>query len=633
MSAIWGVLDDKGNKIVEETSESMKKAFHNCVFDEVHTVSDLNIMMGCGMSYIRRDEEVLLPIYEVDTHLMIAGDVYLDNCEELIKELNLSKTIFDTEIVLEIYKRDKKNFISRLNGSFSFCIYNTISKELLCAVDPTSARCLYYHFDGEKFYFSTLFQGILNAVGLPFEYNKRWITDFLAIDNLAMTSECRETPYQGIYKLEPGELLTFLDGKITRSYYWSPSKNKRKKESGEYKQDFIDLYETIIKESIQTRGEVSILLSGGLDSTSVACIASEYLREKGKVLHSYTSIPEEGFLTQRESVYLTNERELVEKFVKEIGNIDSNFCDLQGQNSWDNAKELMNILEMPYKALQNIDWIYECMIRASKKGCKILLNGQYGNATVSFGNFDIYFKSLLRRGKILSLCKELNELSKRHKLSKRRMFKNTVTLLFPIFSKESVERRAYDGHTYENKTLAKCYHTKKRFKKAKINANLHTPTMKEVKEDMYLKRALSQIGEIETKLSLATGVLIKDPTRSREMIQFCYNLPEDQFVYHGVERRLIREYMKDKIPSKILSETLRKKGVQSADFIFKIDRVRKSIYEEIKLILNEEVKHYIDTSLYEKDISILLKSLEENQSSEVTKLLYTGLMLRFLQNC
>jgi asparagine synthase (glutamine-hydrolysing) len=157
--------------------------------------------------------------------------------------------------------------------------------------------------------------------------------------------------------------------------------------------------------------------------------------------------------------------------------------------------------------------------------------------------------------------------------------------------------------------------------------------MKEVKEDMYLKRALSQIGEIETKLSLATGVLIKDPTRSREMIQFCYNLPENQFVYHGVERRLIREYMKDKIPSKILSETLRKKGVQSADFIFKIDRVRKSIYEEIKLILNEEVKHYIDTSLYEKDISILLKSLEENQSSEVTKLLYTGLMLRFLQNC
>ncbi len=631
MSAIWGILAGRDKKIAKEASESMKKAFEHCVFDELHTISDSNIMMGCGMLHLMKDREPLLPVME--SFLIFTGDVYLDNGEELLKEYQLNKDLSDSEILFELYKRDSSNFISELNGSFAFSIYNTKSEELLCAVDPTGSRCLYYHFDGEKFYFSTLIQGILNVSKKTFKYNKRWITDFLAIDNLAMTSECRETPYQGIYKIEPGEVLVYLHGNITRRYYWSPMKNHEKK-NREYKKEFNSLYESTVKQSLRTTGEVSILLSGGLDSTSVACLASRLLKEQGKALYSYTAVPEEGFLSKRESVYLTNERELVEDFVREIGNIDSNFCDLQGQNSWDNAKVLMNILEMPYKALQNIDWIYECMNRASKKGCRILLNGQYGNATVSFGNFDIYFKSLLHKCKVVTLYRELKALSRRHGLSRRRMVKNTLLLLCPFFSKESSDRRAYEGHTYENKRLSRYYHTKKRFRKEKINANPRTPTMREARQDMYLKRALSQIGEIETKLSLAAGILIKDPTRSKEMIQFCCELPESQFVHHGVERRLIREYMKEEIPSKILDVTLRKKGVQSADFVFKVDRDRERIYKELKHILRDsEAKHYIDVLLYEKDLTVFLETLEENQSSEVTKLLYTGLMLHFLQNC
>jgi asparagine synthase (glutamine-hydrolysing) len=76
-------------------------------------------------------------------------------------------------------------------------------------------------------------------------------------------------------------------------------------------------------------------------------------------------------------------------------------------------------------------------------------------------------------------------------------------------------------------------------------------TVREMRPLMADKNALLQSGEIITHFSLITGVLFRDPTVDRRMIELCMQLPESQFVYRGTERRLVREYLKGYIPEEI----------------------------------------------------------------------------------
>ena len=71
---------------------------------------------------------------------------------------------------------------------------------------------------------------------------------------------------------------------------------------------------------------------------------------------------------------------------------------------------------------------------------------------------------------------------------------------------------------------------------------------------MYDRNALRQIGEYEVKLSLATGVIPRDPTRDPRLIELVLALPVEQFVQNGRDRRLVREYMDDRIPAEVLAE-------------------------------------------------------------------------------
>lgn len=642
MSAIWGIIDLENREIDKGIFEKMKSPYKECMIDTFSEINRRYAFMGCGIQYFTKEDELtVVPVYEEKEHLLFTADVYLDNREEILLKLNIKKQEWDkhadTELILESYKAWGEECLNYLEGSYAFVIYNDEKNEVICVADPTSSRCLYYYKNESRFYFSTLIKPILEAVEDKISYNERWLVDFLAMESLATTTECVETPYKGIYKLEPGQCIIINQHHSKKIQYFNPLKGIKKLKldsDEEYKKAFREVFISSVKECLRSREKTGILLSGGLDSTSIACLAAKQLEEHNQMLYSYTSVPEEGYVSDYDPYYIVNEKESVECTKAFTGNMISYYCDMKGKNAWDSIGRLLKILEVPYKAFQNMQWIYTCMMKAREDGCRIMLSGQYGNVTISYGGVDTYLPYLLRTGKAITFWNQLNVLCRKYHTGRKRIIGDVLRSILPNCIVKIGQLNNHElKDSYVSRQLLRKYKVKWHFWKKNINFGRDVSiSMKEVHQDMYMKTALSQIGEAETKLSLATGVLMKDPSRSKKIILFALSLPLKQFVRDGRGRRLIREYMKECMPEEILKKTAASKGLQSADFGWRLEKRKKEIIEHVKKAISEEN----EIKLFNKNkVLELLEEYTDNtiklENYQIRKLLYIIEMYEFIK--
>ena len=256
-------------------------------------------------------------------------------------------------------------------------------------------------------------------------------------------------------------------------------------------------------------------------------ILTPYLAARGKKLYSFTAVPEEKERARIPGQYaVEDERSSVELVRRFHGNLEPEYLvtnrgDLLAEN-----RRLWEVLEVPCKAVLNLPWMYESYRLAAQKDCGILLSGQYGNITISYGDFRSLFLTLLHQGRIKELVREINVYSRKYRRSRKWIWRDLLT--------------AEAGGDHEA-----------------------------VSRYMYDKSALRQIGEYEVKLSLATGVVPRDPTRDKRLIALVLSLPVEQFTHAGQERRLVRQYLQGKIPEEILADEFHKgrQGVGSGELL------------------------------------------------------------------
>ena len=110
-------------------------------------------------------------------------------------------------------------------------------------------------------------------------------------------SEATETIYKEIYQLEPAHYMVITKNNIVKNKYWNPLKDVKPlklKNHDEYVKRFLEIFEEAVKCRLRTVGQVGIMVSGGLDSGSIAAIASKELKKEEKVLNGYSFLPIES---------------------------------------------------------------------------------------------------------------------------------------------------------------------------------------------------------------------------------------------------------------------------------------------------------------------------------------------------
>jgi len=208
--------------------------------------------------------------------IVFNGEIY--NYLELKKELlglgHQFQSTSDTEVIIEGYKQWGDKVLEKLNGAFAFAIFDSIKHKLLLARDRAGEKPLFYGFNNNTFYFSSELKGLTTLLNKSPIINQDSLDLFLTFGYVPGDSSI----IKNIHKLEAGKALTFsLDTyEISINSYWNLPPVSSCKEAS--KEELLFELETILQDSInlQLRSDVpvGILLSGGVDSSIIAALAS-----------------------------------------------------------------------------------------------------------------------------------------------------------------------------------------------------------------------------------------------------------------------------------------------------------------------------------------------------------------------
>ena len=200
--------------------------------------------------------------FEYKNYVLICnGEIY--NYKELIRDYNLNVTSgSDCEVILHLYHLFGAKCVNKLDGEFSFIIYDRMKNFFFIARDPYGVRPLYYNVIGNTFCFSSDISSM----------------QFMNISNLK--------------HFKPGTYMEITGGV---NYYISCEESYLQlpkliiTNQMEYLYNIYSLLcKAVVKRVENTERPVACLLSGGLDSSLVAAIAARHLSQKGIMLETYS---------------------------------------------------------------------------------------------------------------------------------------------------------------------------------------------------------------------------------------------------------------------------------------------------------------------------------------------------------
>lgn len=613
MSAICGLVNLEDRPVSTEISGALMDRLSMLPADTSKVWNSGQVFMGCRHQWITPEAQFeALPYYDEANGLSITADAIIDNRSELFNLLGVPAAqqagVSDSGLILLAYRKWGHESPGYLTGDFAFAIWDSSGKELFCARDHVGKRTLYYFYDSRVFAFCTLMRPLFVLPQNPVRLNDLWIADFLAIPSVAHELDMNHTVYKDIMQLPPAHTLTISPAGIKKRKYWDPLQlpELRLKNNKEYDSAFREVFFEAVRCRTRSIGSVGIMLSGGLDSGAIACAASKHMEDYGKTLQAFSALPMERYEEKLHSGLIADESEYIEAIAKGCGNIRLTYCRSEGRHSLTDIERLLLLLEQPYKTVENLFWM-DCIAKtAAGQNCKVLLDGQFGNSTISFGDFFINAYELAKKGRVIKLLNEITGYSRLYRISRKKFALYVLKRLSPEMVREyffGMKRKDSGQHTLSlvNPDLAEQYQTALRLEKARyFDSPYHNYTLNEVRRLTLDSATFTHMGAIETKLSLAYGIARRDPARDKRVIDFCYRLPASQFVENGRERLLIRRSMEGILPDKVRLNW-RVRGKQSADWVQRImpqwSRIRDELGEAVR---NDAIRRYVNVPEIEK---------------------------------
>jgi|LSQX01.2.fsa_nt_gb asparagine synthase (glutamine-hydrolysing) len=631
MSSICGFFNRDGKPAsVDSGSLMMKKmSIHNLDYADVWYYNEF--FMGCNHQIITPESmNEKLPMYDYNSGLSITADAIIDNREELFKvfgiPLSERYSITDSQLILMSYKKWGEKCPVHLIGDYAFVIADLEKRQLFCARDHVGKRTFYYAYNEGVFAFSTLMKPLFAVNGFVNKLNELWIADFLSIPTVLHELDENHTIYENIMQLAPAHALIVDRAGIRKHKYWDPFNlpEIRFKSDDDYDDAFRDVFFEAVRCRTRSNKPIGVMLSGGLDSGAVACVVAGILNKRGENLKAFTALPMDGYKDFLSTGYIADESSYIEAIKEQYSNIELNYSRSEGKHSLKDIDKFLGIFEQPYKIVQNLFWLDDIAELASKNGCNVLLDGQYGNSTISFGDFYTQAFTLFKSGRIISLYREIKGFSRLHRVSGKKCAKHFIKQFLSDHINMSKK-----GDMVENTlsiismSLASEYETSKRLRRAGYrNKHNRKCSLNDIRKLNLRPYVLTHLGAIETKLSLYHGIVKRDPTRDKRVIDFCFKIPGNQFVYNGQERVLIRRSMKGIIPDKVRLN-MKEKGIQSADWmqrlspfwgdirnefidILAIDKLQKYVYNEKVMEELIEVNELVSGKINDQDLRLLL---------------------------
>ncbi|HEU5411621.1 MAG TPA: asparagine synthase-related protein [Candidatus Acidoferrales bacterium] len=292
MSGVVGIAYSDGTPVPRELLERMTRSLSFRGPDSQRIWAEGNIGLGHAAQQIQGDETCSAGPETLGDGNWISGDVRLDARQELISELQARGreahvSSSDSQLLLAAYATWAERCLDHVFGDFAFVLWDSSRKQLFCAGDQFGIRRLYFARLGLLLICSNTLDCVRLHPGVSVKLNDSVVADFLLF---GMNQNPSTTIFQDIQRLPRGHYLKWSTRSMEIVEYWRPPVDGliRYKKDSEYIEHFDDLLRKAIAD--RTRGKkAGILLSGGLDSSSVTAFCSEERDRKGSPeLHAFT---------------------------------------------------------------------------------------------------------------------------------------------------------------------------------------------------------------------------------------------------------------------------------------------------------------------------------------------------------
>ena len=222
--------------------------------------------------------------FTLDGRYWIVSDARIDGREDLIAELksrgeeDLDPNAADVEMILRAYRVWEEDCPAHLLGDFAFGIWDASRRQLFCARDHLGVKPLYYAASDRHVVFSNTLDCARLHPAVSGTLNDAAIAEFLLF---GLNGDIETTSFRDISRLPAAHSITWSRTPARCRRYWTlpieePIHFNR---AEEYTHRFKELLRTAVSDRLRTR-RVAVLMSGGVDSPTLAAVALPILRAR-----------------------------------------------------------------------------------------------------------------------------------------------------------------------------------------------------------------------------------------------------------------------------------------------------------------------------------------------------------------
>ena len=232
------------------------------------------------------------PVFNCDGSVVVMMNGELYNYREVRRELEAKghsfKTNSDTEILPHLYEEHGDALVEHLNGMYAFTLWDSARKKLIIARDRFGEKPLFYGVFDNKLIYASEPKAILAHPAATAELDLEALREYVSFDYVPAPRSI----YKGISKLPAAHLMIVENGEFNVRRYWDISWTSGTADMQNGSHAAASLEEkaaelrTLLSDAVRMRlvadVPLGILLSGGIDSSTVAALAAEHANEKIK---------------------------------------------------------------------------------------------------------------------------------------------------------------------------------------------------------------------------------------------------------------------------------------------------------------------------------------------------------------
>jgi asparagine synthase (glutamine-hydrolysing) len=438
-------------------------------------------------------------------------------------------------------------------GDFAFAIWDRRTRTLFCARDQFGVKPFYYCEANDRLAFCSCLDGLLQLSWVPRRLNEHRLASHLTL----FYGDTAATFYAGILRLPPAHALRVNQHGLRLERYWklAPVVETQRATDQEYVEEFKSIFQAAVKARLRTRGQPGSMLSGGLDSSSIAAMAGHLLAEAGRgPLATFSAVFDE--------VPRSNERAFIEASVRKCEFAPS-FLAADRCNPFQAPAELARTqAEVHVAGNMFLNWGLYGLAR--QRGVRVMLDGFDGDTTISHGI--AYLSELARAGRWIELARLAPAVAGLYGDSVTGMYWKFLWRdgLWPRLPAPAqrvwrgvVRRLRSVGLAHSEPCCVLNQHFADRVGMDKYRALFRDsavtpgPTEKEFHHQKFMLGIMPATLEMLEQTAAPFGVEVRFPFWDRRLIEFCLGLPPQFKIRDGFTRWIMRQAMEGLLPAEV----------------------------------------------------------------------------------